>query len=138
VIPLLLLGFASIEMVRMLSRPSGIQQAAENAVTPRRVLIPGIAVAVLLALATAWAATQRPMDPSAYVVRIEKRIEEYDVVRYRGPGIQPGSKVWLARSLRQPGVAHPIANATTISLVWIAVSSLAAALAALRVSSRRA
>jgi hypothetical protein len=138
IIPLLLLGFAAIEIVRKLpespaSRGRDVETGRKGA--DLRLLAPAVVAALLLLLAATWAGSREAMESGAFVGRIEARIGEYDVVRYRGSGIRAGTKVWLARSLREAGVAHPIANLTTIALVWVIVSALAAGLGALRVSS---
>lgn len=133
VVPLLLLGFAALEVVKMLMKravaatPVGPMHGAERG---------AIAAAALFALAAAWAAMQPRIDPMQYVAHVDKRVEEYDVVRYRGPHIQRGLKVWIARSLVEEGVAHRAINAATLGVLWILLASGFAAISS-RADGRR-
>jgi len=123
-LPLLLLGFAAWRLAAMLA---GGERATTPAPEPHlaRYAAPAAALLIALAVGAAWAAAQPRVDPDAYVVRIEQKIEAYDVVRYRGPSGTPGSKVWLARSLVEPEHAHRVINVTTVGLVAVLLSALA-------------
>lgn len=132
VVPLLLLGFAAFEMVKMLMRRLPLTPA----VSPRGAERSAIAVAVLFAFAAIWAAMQPRIDATRYVAHVERRIGEYDVVRYRGPHVRAGMKVWIARSLVEDGVAHRAVNATTIGVLWIILAAGFAAISS-RADGRR-
>lgn len=132
VVPLVLLGFAVFEVVKMLMRrlplaPYVSARGAERA---------GLVLAVLFAIAVAWAAMQPRIDAMQYVTHVERRIGEYDVVRYRGPHVRAGMKVWIARSLVEEGVANRIVNATTIGVLWILLAAGFAAISS-RADGRR-
>lgn len=135
VIPLLLLGLAAFEITRLLSRTKPAA-TIEPIGDVKPLLIPAAAVLLCCALAVAWAAAQPKPDPYVWIARIEQRIDEYDVSRYRGPGIREGTKVWLARSLIVPGGVNRILNVTNLGVAWIAVAALIAALSS-RANDRR-
>lgn len=128
VIPLLLLGFAAFEIVRFLAKPRMTPQ--EHAIGTRA-LIPAAAALVLFGIVMAWAAAMPDVDAYSWIARVEQRIGEYDAVRYRGPAVQPGMKVWLARTLLEPAAANRVVNVTTIGISWIALAAVAALIAAL-------
>ncbi len=132
VIPLLLLGFAAFEIVRLLAKP----QAPEEHVIGRRALIPAAIAIAIFGIVLIWAAAMPDVDAYTWIARVEQRIGEYDAVRYRGPGIREGTKVWLARTLLEPGAANRVVNVTTIGITWIAVAGLMAALSS-RANGRR-
>jgi hypothetical protein len=123
-LPLLLIGFAALRIGGMIAtrdRAAGFPPDPHLA----RYAMPAAALLVALALGAVWAAMQPRVNPDAYVVRIEQKIAAYDVVRYRGPSGTPGTKVWIARSLAEPGVAHRVLNATTFALVAVLLSAVA-------------
>ncbi|HEX8169929.1 MAG TPA: hypothetical protein VF824_05245 [Thermoanaerobaculia bacterium] len=118
IIPLLLLGFAAFRVTAMLARD---ERARDEPIEPH--LSPALAFVVLIAIGATWAALQPRVDPDTYVVRVEQKIGAYDVVRYRGRSGAPGTKLWLARSLLEPGVANPIVNATNIALAAVTAAA---------------
>lgn len=138
VIPLLLLGLAAFDITRLLSRTKPVDTEPAAALKP--LLMPAAITLLLFALAVAWAAAQKKPDPYAWIARIEQRIDEYDVTRYRGAGIREGTKVWLATSLidpfAMPGGVNRILNVTNLGVAWIAVAALIAALSS-RANDRR-
>ena len=127
VIPLLLLGLAAFEITRLLSKAKPAADP-EPVAALQPLLIPAAAALLLFALAVAWAAAQPKPDPYVWIARIEQRIDEYDVSRYRGAGIREGTKVWLATSLIVPGGVNRLVNVTNLGVAWIAVAALIAGL----------
>jgi hypothetical protein len=116
VIPLFCLGYVIYEILRVVRR--NIRR--EDAPAPSRPLhygLPLAIVAVLVGIAAATAARWPPIDPRAYIVRIEQKItDDYDVLRYRGE-LPPGrGKVWVPRAMVE--TARPILNASTVAGLW--------------------
>lgn len=132
VIPLLLLGFAAFELVRLLAKP----RPAEEHAIETRALIPAAAALLVFGIVMVWAAAMPDIDAPTWIARVEQRIGEYDAVRYRGPGVRAGMKVWLARTLLEPRAANRIVNVTTIGIAWITIAALVAALSS-RANGRR-
>lgn len=126
-IPLLCLGYAGYELVRILRRRQSPPPAPAAGF---RVLIPTGAVA--LGVLTLFAVTmfyRKPAD-AAFAYRVEQKTAAYDVVRYRGaiPPEKRRMKIWIARSYTQEGIANRVLNVNTIGVLWIVAWSAAVAL----------
>jgi len=123
-VPLLCLGLLAFELVRAFTRPT-----VEDHATPRlRTLVaPPLLAALIFGAATLWAVLQPPLRVEPFILRMQRKIGAYDVVRWNGPNMmQRGSKIWVARSFVDPNAAHPVANIGMLLLVWTALASLAA------------
>ena len=120
-VPLLCLGFVVIRIAALL-RPKPIEEFAPR---PRPILTPALVLLLAVAAATIAAVLLPPLEPAAFVAEVERKIGAYDVVRYFGPtSMQPGSKIWIARSLAEEGVANPILNISNVLLAWTIVAAL--------------
>jgi hypothetical protein len=83
----------------------------------------------IIAIATAWAALQPRVPVDTFGARIRQKINAYDVVLYRGPGLNnPRENVWIAQSFVDPSVGNPLINASTLGILWVAAAALHAAL----------
>lgn len=123
VIPLLCLALVAWRIVWVFVKD---ERAADVQSPPpaMRYLLPAIVLLAGIGAATIWATLQPPLDPDAYVMRVEEKVRDYDVVRYRGPTMmRPGSKIWVARSLLEPGVANPVLNIRTVGIAWVLVAA---------------
>jgi hypothetical protein len=124
-VPLLCLGLVAFEIWRVFSRPTHDQPEAPPGL--RTLAVPPLLAALVFGGAVVWATLQPPLRVEPFILRIQQKIEAYDVVRWRGPTMmERGSKIWVARSLVDPNAAHPFANIATLFLAWTALVSLAA------------
>lgn len=122
-VPLLCLGFVVMRIAALL-RPQPIEEFTPR---PRPILAPALVLLLAIGAATIAAVLLPPLDPAAFVGRIERKIGAYDVVRYFGPTMMdPGSKIWIARSIAEPGVANPILNISNLLLTWTVAAALVA------------
>jgi hypothetical protein len=116
-VPLLCLGFAAWWLWRS-KRTEDVSPAGATIAAPLLVL-------AAIAIAAAWAALQPPVPADAFARRIQQKINAYDVVLYRGPGlINPAEKVWIARSFVDPSRANPLVNASTLGMLWVAAAAV--------------
>ncbi len=91
-------------------------------------LRPVLVLFALVGVLTAWAALQPPLQPDAFVLRVEEKIRAYDVVRYQGPSMMSaGSKMWIARSFSDPAAHGRILHIGNVFVVWVIAASAAAA-----------
>lgn len=119
--PLLCLGLVLLR-IAMARKPRSIEETVPPA---RRVLVPALVLVLAIVAATIVAAALPPLEPASYVVTVERKIGAYDVVRYLGPTMmRPGSKIWVARSLFEDGVANPVLNISNVLLAWTAAAAL--------------
>jgi len=116
-IPLLCLGFAAW----WLWRPRH-----ENVVASTRpLMIAPLLLLAIIAIGTAWAALLPRVPVQAFGPRIRQKIDAYDVVLYRGPGLNnPRENVWIAHSFVDPSVANPLINVSTLGMLWVAAAAL--------------
>ena len=129
VLPLLLLSVATYWIAAALRR--------ERVQSPVITVIPSLTIAatafVLLACVALWTWTRPPIQPEAFVARVEQKVGAYDVVRYRGPlVVTPGAKVWIAGSAADSLRARSLLNLGNLMLAWVVVSSAATAIIARR------
>jgi len=116
-IPLVCLGFAAW----WLWRP----KAADPAAPARPAMAAPLLLLAIIAIGTAWAALQPRVPVQAFGPRIRQKIDAYDVVHYRGPGLNnPRENVWIAHSFVDPSVANPLINASTLGMLWVAAAAL--------------
>lgn len=121
-VPLLCLGLVVVGVVQAFRLPLGGRPEAHT--TPRRVVAPFVVFLAVIGMLTVIAALLPPLDPARYIVRIEEKIGAYDVLRYLGPTMmRAGSKIWVARSLFEDGVANPIFNISNVLLAWTAAAA---------------
>lgn len=126
VVPLLCLG---VVVHGIWAAARGGRTEAGLRPTPGRVVGPFVVFLALIGVATIVAALMPPLDPARYIVRVEEKIGAYDVLRYLGPTMmRAGSKIWVARSLFEEGVANPILNISNVLLAWTAAAAALTAL----------
>lgn len=120
-VPLLCLGFVVLRIAALL-RPKPIEEFAPR---PRPILTPALVLLLAVGAGTVIAVLLPPLDPAAFVGQVERKIGAYDVVRYFGPTMMaPGSKIWIARSIAEPGVANPVLNISNLLLTWTVAAAL--------------
>jgi hypothetical protein len=119
-IPLLGLSVVVLEVVRAL-KEKGRREEIPTPPAVRRYLLPAILLWTFIGAATIWSVAQPAIEDLRFVHRIEEKIAAYDVVRYRGPVPRDRGKIWVARSLVQPGVGNPWLNLGTIGISWVVI-----------------
>lgn len=122
-VPLLSLGYAAWRVARALLRNERVAENESPAkLTPY--LVPAAVFAAFIGVWILWAWTQPKIEAEPYILRVEQKIAEYDVVRYRGPGLlNRGQKTWIGRSFLEPQAANPVANLSNLGLLWVALAA---------------
>jgi hypothetical protein len=120
-------GFAMfvLEFVRTF-RERGRRPEIADPGAVRRYTVPALVLAAVVGAATIWSATRPKIRDLRFIETIERKIDLYDVVRYRGPAPLGRGKIWVARTLRQPGTGNALMNIATAGgvsvLVWCVVA----------------
>ena len=126
VVPISCLALVAFRVTTALLKRTTVE-SEEPTSTLRAHVTPAIAILAIVAGVAAWAALQPPFDGLAFVARVNEKVLAYDVVRYTGPTMmRAGSKIWIARSFAEPGLAHPVLNLRTLFVAWVIGASAAA------------
>lgn len=126
VIPLLCLVYVVVVIARAVLKD---RVAAELEAPADRKAIAGplAVVTAFVVVMTVWSAMKPPIHDLEFIYRVDQKIlEQYDVIRYRGPAPPNRSKMWIPRSYVEP-VTNRLLNVNTAGVLWVAWWSLAAA-----------